>query len=255
MSPRSRSNNLLLVAHEAPPAAQHGAEIAAALPKDCRQLRGPGCGAGGGAAGRGAAGGGQAIVGKIGACVQMSRAYLAWLRESGVELNGVELHTFADGTGRGVVATRALARGETLVSVPDELVLLADSGVAGEALGEAELTGSAVAPRAQREALDLALCAELRAGDRSAYAPYLATLPSREALHVPCCWRSDELRALQGTVCLRRLRSLSGSDELPCATRAAWRDLGVPLADAAPQLGLEGGGAVRHRGQRGGKAA
>lgn len=66
-------------------------------------------------------------------------AYLQWLRASGVQLSGVTLAQF-DGTGRGVVALRTLQPGETVVSVPDGLVLMADSSVAAAALQTAGLT-------------------------------------------------------------------------------------------------------------------
>jgi hypothetical protein len=67
-------------------------------------------------------------------------AYLAWLQDSGVELNGVTLGTF--GSLRGVVALRALSKGDVVVSVPDALVLLADSGTAADALRTAGLVGN-----------------------------------------------------------------------------------------------------------------
>jgi hypothetical protein len=66
-------------------------------------------------------------------------AYTAWLRAEGAVLNGVDLALFP-GTGRGVVALRALRRGETVVSIPDDLALLADAGVAASALASAGIT-------------------------------------------------------------------------------------------------------------------
>lgn len=68
-------------------------------------------------------------------------AYLRWLQEHGVQLNGVALDTFP-GSLRGVVALRALSKGDVVVSVPDSLVLLADSGAAADALREAGLVGN-----------------------------------------------------------------------------------------------------------------
>ena len=138
-----------------------------------------------------------------------AQAYLAWLGREGAVLNGVSLATFP-GTGRGVVALRALCTGETVVSVPDDLALLADAGRAASALAQAGVTQARTgrhhalqsacvckqhharsaaadtrnatpfvrcaqdtAPRMKREALVLALMAELAAGRESRWAPYL----------------------------------------------------------------------------------
>jgi hypothetical protein len=82
-----------------------------------------------------------------------AQAYLAWLRREGAVLNGVSLATFP-GTGRGVVALRALRAGETVVSVPDDLALLADAGRAASALAQAGVTQA----RAGRQHAPAAVC-------------------------------------------------------------------------------------------------
>lgn len=66
-------------------------------------------------------------------------AYLEWLARNGVVLNGVTLGQFPEG--RGVVALRPLSRGDVVVSVPDDMVLLAETGVASRALARAGLVG------------------------------------------------------------------------------------------------------------------
>jgi hypothetical protein len=174
-------------------------------------------------------------------------SYLDWLHSRGVLLSGVTLHHFSDGSGRGVVATRTLLPGETLVSVPDSLVLLAETCAAAPALRRAGLLAKDASPRTQREALVLAIATEQRLGNRSAWAPYLAALPSAEQLHVPCLWSASELSLLAGTVCVERLRggSTASLDELPCATDVAWRDAALPLAEEEPELRLRRGAAGR----------
>ena len=56
----------------------------------------------------------------------------------------------------------------------------------------------------------------------------MAVLPYAEELHVPACWSAAERELIRGTSCAARLRS--GSDELPCGTGGAWREVVRPLA-------------------------
>jgi hypothetical protein len=174
-------------------------------------------------------------------------AYAAWLRREGVVLKGVAMARFPD-TGRGVVALRSLRPGETLVSVPDGAALLADTGCATAALASLGVLSDA-APRARREALVLAVAAELAAGSRSRWAPYMHALPQPAELHVPVAWRGDEARALRGTAVSARLRGAGGPrDELPSATTEAWHAVGARLAKRHPELRLPRGedGAALH---------
>jgi hypothetical protein len=92
----------------------------------------------------------------------------------------------------------------------------------------AALPPQAVAPRDKREALVVALMAELAAGPASRWAPYLAALPTTVDLHVPACWSAAERELICGTSCAASLRS--GSDELPCGTVGAWREIVRQLA-------------------------
>ena len=48
---------------------------------------------------------------------------------------------------------------------------------------------------------------------------------------MPACWSAAERQLMRGTSCADRLRG--GSDELPCATRSAWRDVVRPLAEGS----------------------
>ena len=155
-------------------------------------------------------------------------AYLRWLQEHGVQLNGVTLDTFP-GSLRGVVALRALSKGDVVVSVPDSLVLLADSGAAADALREAGLVGhvrgaarmsffahrtnqltggrlplQAVAPRDKREALVVAVMVELATGRGSKWGPYL--------VRASCASPHRQLRSDPQACCSTHLRP-------PCQTR------------------------------------
>lgn len=101
-------------------------------------------------------------------------AYLAWLRAEGAELNGVGVASFPD-TARGVVALRDIEPGEVVVSIPDHLAFLCDSGCAESALRSWNLSNDAskiVPPHMQREALAIAVAAELLAGESSRWGPY-----------------------------------------------------------------------------------
>lgn len=95
-------------------------------------------------------------------------------------------------------------------------------------------------PRLRREALVVTVMAELAAGERSAWGPYLAALPP----HVPspACWSPSQLDELAGTSALARLRSTSPAEELPSATARAWETVSRSLAR---RLGLPPGGAGR----------
>jgi hypothetical protein len=128
----------------------------------------------------------------------------------------------------------------------------------------------------KREALVLALMAELAAGRESRWAPYLvrdnkqhvvavatsasltpsvsvrprlrtqAALPALSELHVPVGWSAEASAALRGTSAAARLAGGGGAtDELPTATRRAWEALGAPLAASAPELRLTSGAAGR----------
>ena len=50
-------------------------------------------------------------------------AFVAWLAAKGATLDGVELRPYADGSGVSGFATRALAPGVRVVTIPQELIL------------------------------------------------------------------------------------------------------------------------------------
>lgn len=101
-------------------------------------------------------------------------AYLSWLAGVGVRLDGVGLAVFPpEEGGRGCVALRDLKPGDVVVTVPDAAVLQARTSLAKAALRGAGLLAPDLPPRLRREALVLAVAAELDAGAASRWAPYL----------------------------------------------------------------------------------
>jgi len=108
-----------------------------------------------------------------------NQAYLSWLASVGVRLDGVSLAVFpAEEGGRGCVALRDLKPGDVVVTVPDDAVLQARTCSQKAALRAAGLLAQDLSPRLRREALVLAVAAELGAGAASRWAPYLVrTLP------------------------------------------------------------------------------
>ena len=127
------------------------------------------------------------------------RAYLAWMKKKGVKLNGVSIGRFPH-TGRGCVATRDIKEGDVLVEVPEAAIITADGSVAGSALVAFGLGGEALlheySPRLEREALVLAVMAEMSRGELPEFAPYLAALPTLRATHSPLGWSGAELAEL-----------------------------------------------------------
>lgn len=106
-------------------------------------------------------------------------AFLAWLRSEGAELSGVGVQNFAE-TARGVVALRDIAPGEVVVSIPDELAFLVDQSIAAAGLRTWNLgnEGPKVPPHMQREALAIAVAAEILSADQSRWQPYFVRPPS-----------------------------------------------------------------------------
>ena len=165
------------------------------------------------------------------------RAYLAWMKKKGVKLNGVSIGRFPH-TGRGCVATRDIKEGDVLVEVPDDAIITADSSVAGSALEAFGLGGEALlheySPRLEREALVLAVMAEMSLGDESEFAPYLAALPTLRATHSPLGWSGAELAELEGTSALNRMNAEDEDLELPSMTADHWRFVARPFLEQNP---------------------
>ena len=176
------------------------------------------------------------------------RAYLAWMKKKGVKLNGVSIGRFPH-TGRGCVATRDIKEGDVLVEVPEAAIITADGSVAGSALVAFGLGGEALlheySPRLEREALVLAVMAEMSRGEESEFAPYLAALPTLRATHSPLGWSGAELSELEGTSALNRMTSAEDESlELPSMTADHWKHVARPFLQRNPEFArMPGAGA------------
>ena len=175
-------------------------------------------------------------------------AYLAWMKKKGVKLNGVSIGRFSH-TGRGCVATRDIKEGDVLVEVPEAAIITADGSVAGSALVAFGLGGEALlheySPRLEREALVLAVMAEMSRGEESEFAPYLAALPTLRATHSPLGWSGAELAELEGTSALNRMTSAEDESlELPSMTADHWKHVARPFLQRNPEFArMPGAGA------------
>ena len=175
-------------------------------------------------------------------------AYLAWMKKKGVKLNGVSIGRFPH-TGRGCVATRDIKEGDVLVEVPEAAIITADDSVAGSALVAFGLGGEALlheySPRLEREALVLAVMAEMSRGEESEFAPYLAALPTLRATHSPLGWSGAELAELEGTSALNRMTSADDESlELPSMTADHWKHVARPFLQRNPEFArMPGAGA------------
>ena len=160
-------------------------------------------------------------------------AYLSWLRSAGVRLSGVTIGRFPN-TGRGCVATRDLHVGDVVVEVPEDAILTADNSVAADALRA--FFGGDTAPRLEREALVLAVMAEMARGEASRVNAYLNALPSLRATHSPLGWTADELAELEGTSCAERMFAEDEDAELPSMTVEHRKHVAEPFFERHPEF-------------------
>ena len=179
------------------------------------------------------------------------KAYVKWMKRRGIVLNGVGVGRFPR-TGRGCVATRDIAPGDVLVSVPEDAIITAETSVAADALTKFGLGGDEMSaeasPRLEREALVLAVLAEMSRGHESDFAPYLAALPTLRATHSPLAWSGAELAELEGTSALDHLMQMEDEAlELPSMTAEHWRHVARPFLEANPEFARAPGGVRRRR--------
>ena len=107
---------------------------------------------------------------------------MAWLRARGGTVGSVRVAQTAHG-GAGLVATEPIVAGDLVLSVPSELVLVADEAVAGaDELHEGCR-------------LSLRLLTERARGAASPWHAWLASLPP--AFDTPLHWADSELRQLR----------------------------------------------------------
>lgn len=138
-----------------------------------------------------------------------------------------------------------------VVEVPETAILTAETSVAAAALTSFGMGGDAMSeeesPRLEREALVLAVMAEMSAGASSAFAPYLAALPTLRATHSPLAWSGAELAELAGTSALDHMMTVEDESlELPSMTAEHWRHVAKPFLATNPEFAchpLRGDGA------------
>ena len=235
-----------------------------------------------------------------------ARGLERWLEGAGGRLGGGLRLEEAGGRARGgglaavVGAPGGLRAGEVAVAVPGGLCLTAANSVASPALRLRGLEGPAPgkaggsrsaspaeagegrpvqdyagggdsgSPRLAREALVIALMAELARGEASPWFPYLRALPgfgdagliqpdghgplahlrqpaapapgSGRGLHCPCLWTPEQLELLKGTDALRQMfQPATDATEVPCMTSEHWSHVTEPFFKEHPELGVPTG--------------
>ena len=183
---------------------------------------------------------------------KVEQTYLKWMKAKGVKLHGVGIGRFQR-TGRGCVALRDISPGDVIVEVPEDAIITADTSAAAAALEAFGIAGEAMeaeeeSPRLEREALVLAVMAEMSRGASSTFAPYLAALPTLRATHSPLAWSGAELAELEGTSALDHMISVEDeSIELPCMTADHWKHVAKPFLMANPKFACPPGRAAQAR--------
>ena len=129
-----------------------------------------------------------------GSSAVVTSEFVAWLRAGGASFDKLAIKHTA--LGRGVVATAAYEPGETLLSVPEALLLTVDK--ASRRADVAASLGAARAKGVDANGGNLALALFL-AGDRSeAWRPYRNVI-SRSVSHLPCFWPTADEALLAGS--------------------------------------------------------
>lgn len=119
-------------------------------------------------------------------------AFHAWLTESGVKLgdNAVLAGRSPLAGGRGLVSTKPIERGQSVLAVPQSLGLTASelkaSGIAEYVTGFDGWTGDT-------GLIALQLLWERAQGERSKMAPWIAVLPTAGELDIPLFWDKADL--------------------------------------------------------------
>ena len=141
-------------------------------------------------------------------------AFIAWLTA-----NGFSWHPTLELRPHSVFSTGAgLPKGLEVCRLPKASMLTTRTSAAAPALAAAGLRGAV--------GLAVALLHERSLGEKSHWAPYLATLPVREPL--PVSWTAEQLELLKGT-------ELEASVQADLARmRGDWEQLVQPLAQSQP---------------------
>jgi SET domain-containing protein 6 len=190
------------------------------------------------------------------------RDFCDWCRRNKVLFPSAEIAAIAT-SGRSVVATRAIAKDDVVVEVPDDACLLAEQSVIADELAAASLTKDAQRERRRREsdeeeeedddspssspdallevqALILALMAERLLGSKSRWAAYVEFFPpsSRELGGMPLFWSQRQRRRLRGTAARDKARArLQHPADAPTRVGELWRDVALPfILEGSPTL-------------------
>lgn len=136
-------------------------------------------------------------------------AFHAWLTKSGVKLgeNAVMTGRSPLAGERGLITTKAVQNGQTVLTVPQSLGLTVDSlkssGIARYVSGYEGWTGDT-------GVIALQLLWEKAQGDKSRIAPWIAVMPGVGELNMPMFWGEEDLALADGSS--TRVRSGTAHD-------------------------------------------
>lgn len=119
---------------------------------------------------------------------------LKWAKQNGVNFRSVRPAIFHD-TGRGMIATRKITEGESIISVPWQLLITTSTALKSNVgrLLERMLQWANV--KLSRKCILCLYVAYLKyLGEKSFWYPYIATLPKE--FNTPCYFSDDELKIL-----------------------------------------------------------
>jgi hypothetical protein len=131
---------------------------------------------------------------------ELESQFFAWLREKGVQVNGVDMRKF-DRMGRGLVANKSLEAGTEIFRVPGSMLLSMDSSLNHPEIGEILVNYEAL--HQSRAALVIVLLYERNKGNSSQYWPYLRLLPNE--YNTPVFWSEEDKEELTGSFILDRM--------------------------------------------------
>lgn len=165
----------------------------------------------------------------------------AWIRDNNITLNGIDLirnvtnlskKVYYNGV-QGMVATRAIQRGEAVLRVPQHLVLTTDSAFSDPDLGPIlqnytlRVNGLGADTRAPLAILLLWIKNNPNSVAGRRWGPYVASLPTASESQSPFFWSRQERAELQGTWVLdRTLADLEGitSEYMAIFTNVLFKD-------------------------------
>lgn len=139
--------------------------------------------------------------------------FTSWIQANGVKVPKARIHNFGDGI-RGVVATKPIERGETIVSVPFEMLItvaLVQASPLGPALEEHSDAVSRASMNGNAATIALYLMYQRSLGNASHWFQYLELLPKN--FTTPLFWEDSELEWLQSREMVTTVKSQRRSAE------------------------------------------